>query len=178
MKQQELTIEKIYKANKSVIYYSILNNIKNVEVVEELTNEVFLKFNKVLSESGFDDSKAKPLTYLYHIKKSVVVDYYRKKKLETNSIDSILVDGVNEPSSQPLNEYDSNNLKSKIESAIDELKPNYKSVAQLYFIDEYKYDEICEELNLPLNTVKNIIFRCRETLQAKLKSIKEEYCKY
>ena len=48
MKQQELTIEKIYKANKSVIYYSILNNIKNVEVVEELTNEVFLKFNKVL----------------------------------------------------------------------------------------------------------------------------------
>lgn len=177
MKQQELTIEKIYKANKSVIYYSILNNIKNVEVVEELTNEVFLKFNKVLSESGFDDSKAKPLTYLYHIKKSVVVDYYRKKKLETNSIDSILVDGVNEPSSQPLNEYDSNNLKSKIESAIDGLKPNYKSVAQLYFIDEYKYDEICEELNLPLNTVKNIIFRCRETLQAKLKSVKEEYCK-
>ena len=85
MKQQELTIEKIYKANKNVIYYSILNNIKNVEVVEELTNEVFLKFNKVLSESGFDDSKAKPLTYLYHIKKSVIVDYYRKKKLETNS---------------------------------------------------------------------------------------------
>lgn len=175
--KQALSIENIYKKNYNVIYYSILNNIKNVEVVEELTNEVFIKFNKILSESKFDDTIAKPLTYLYHIKQSVIVDYYRKKKLETNSIDSLLVDGVNEPSSQPLNEYDSNNLKSKIESAINGLKPNYAIIARLFFVKEYSYNEISEELNIPLNTVKTMVFRCREMLQDKLKSVKKEYCK-
>ena len=174
--KQALSIENIYKKNYNVIYYSILNNIKNVEIVEELTNEVFIKFNKILSESKFDGTIAKPLTYLYHIKQSVIVDYYRKKKLETNSIDSLLFDGVNEPSSQPLNEYDSNNLKSKIESAINGLKPNYTITAQLFFVKEYSYSEISEELNIPLNTVKTMVFRCREMLQDKLKSVKKEYC--
>ena len=40
--KQALSIENIYKKNYNVIYYSILNNIKNVEIVEELTNEVFI----------------------------------------------------------------------------------------------------------------------------------------
>jgi len=169
--KNNLSIEKLYKDYKNVIYYSILYNIKDKELAEEITNEVFIRFNSMIN--SFDESVAKPLTYLYHIKKNLIIDHYRKKQLETNSIDSTLVDGVNEPYTQPINSYDSNNLKSKIESAINDLKPNYKIIAQLYFIQEYSHSEISEELCLPINTVKTMIFRTREMLQEKLQEVKK-----
>jgi len=45
-----------------------------------------------------------------------------------------------------------------------------QKIAKLYFTNEYKYQEICEELELPLGTVKGMIFRVREVLQEKVKS--------
>lgn len=47
---------------------------------------------------------------------------------------------------------------------VDKLKPRYKKLIQLRYFDEYSYEEICDELDLPLGTVKAQLFRAREFL--------------
>lgn len=47
---------------------------------------------------------------------------------------------------------------------VEKLKPRYKKLVQLRYFEEYSYEEICQELELPIGTVKAQLFRAREFL--------------
>ena len=44
------------------------------------------------------------------------------------------------------------------------LKGRYRRLIELRYFDELSYEEISEELNIPLGTVKAQLFRARELL--------------
>jgi len=47
---------------------------------------------------------------------------------------------------------------------VDQLKPKYKQLVELRYFEEMSYEEIADELNLPLGTVKAQLFRARELM--------------
>ena len=47
---------------------------------------------------------------------------------------------------------------------VEHLKPRYKSLIVLRYFREFSYDEIAEETQLPIGTVKAQLFRAREQL--------------
>ncbi len=49
---------------------------------------------------------------------------------------------------------------------VDQLKPRYKNLVVLRYFREYSYEEIAEETDLPIGTVKAQLFRAREQLYA------------
>lgn len=159
-------------------YYKLVNNliyrmIYNKEDVEDLTQEAFIKaFNSL---EKFDHQFAFS-TWLYKIASNNCIDYLRKKKLHTISIDKE-IDSEDEDLrfEIPDNEYkpDRNILETEkkkiIEDAIASLPEKYKTVILLRHKDEMEYDEIAKKLNIPLGTVKAHIFRGRELLNKYLK---------
>jgi len=44
------------------------------------------------------------------------------------------------------------------------LKPRYRELIELRYFKEYAYEEIAQQMNLPLGTVKAQLFRARELL--------------
>jgi RNA polymerase sigma-70 factor (ECF subfamily) len=57
---------------------------------------------------------------------------------------------------------------------VQRLKPHYKKLIEMRYFKEYSYDEIAQELNLPIGTVKAQLFRSREFLFNILKNSKEK----
>ena len=53
---------------------------------------------------------------------------------------------------------------------VQKLKPRYRTLIELRYFKEYSYEEISEELGLPLGTVKAQLFRARELLYNTLKN--------
>ena len=53
---------------------------------------------------------------------------------------------------------------------VERLKPRYKKLVELRYFQERSYEEIAEELNLPLGTVKAQLFRAREFLYQIMKN--------
>ena len=51
-----------------------------------------------------------------------------------------------------------------MKEVVDKLKPRYKKLVELRYYQELSYEEIAEELDLPLGTVKAQLFRAREFL--------------
>ena len=51
-----------------------------------------------------------------------------------------------------------------IQDIVSKLKPRYRKLVELRYFKEYSYEEIADELNLPLGTVKAQLFRARELL--------------
>lgn len=67
----------------------------------------------------------------------------------------------------PDGAYAMNEINKAIADLNDELKVPFSM-----FVTGYKYNEIAEELNLPLGTIKSRIFFARKTLQLKLKDFR------
>lgn len=61
----------------------------------------------------------------------------------------------------------------KIKSAIQRLPENLRSVFVLYEIEGFKYKEISNVLDMPINSVKVYILRARKKLQEELKDYAE-----
>ena len=54
--------------------------------------------------------------------------------------------------------------KKMMRELVSKLKPRYRKLIELRYFNEYSYEEISEELELPIGTVKAQLFRARELL--------------
>ena len=151
------------------IYFMMLKMVKNGDDADDLTIEAFGKaFNRLhqyVPKYAFS-------TWLYRIATNNCIDFIRKKKMVTLSIDKTMDDGEGgsmgfEIKSENLNPEEKFVRKQKIRimrEIVDQLKPRYRELVVLRYFRELSYDEIAEETDLPLGTVKAQLFRAREQL--------------
>lgn len=159
-------------------YYNLVHNliyrmIYNKEDVEDLAQEAFIKaFNSL---DKFDRQFAFS-TWLYKIASNNCIDYLRKKKLNTISIDKEIDSEdddlrfeIPDVEFKPDRSIIEEERKALLEEAIASLPGKYRTVILMRHRDEKEYEEISKELKLPLGTVKAHIFRGRELLNKYLK---------
>jgi len=65
-------------------------------------------------------------------------------------------------------EMDREELSAKIMKSFRGLKPKYRKIAVLFFMNQKSYKEIAEILDVPMGTVFGMISRCRKMLQTSL----------
>jgi RNA polymerase sigma factor (sigma-70 family) len=143
------------------------------EQVEDLTQEVFIK--AFASLKSFDSTFAFS-TWLYKIATNSSIDYLRKKKLATFSIDKpIAMEESSASYELPDSRYepDKHIIQKQraaiLQEAIEKLPDKYRRVITLRHSEERDYSEIAKMLKLPIGTVKAHIFRARELLNKYLR---------
>lgn len=166
-KGDQRAFAKLMDKYQKPLYYHVLKMVKNHEQVEDLVQEAFMKaFNNL---DSYNTNYAFS-TWLYRITTNHTIDYLRKKKLKTTSIDEPVKtkDGEMEIQISDKAETDRNIIKKErrliIHEAIKNLPEKYRKVIEMRHLDELSYQEISEQLDLPLGTVKAHIFRAREML--------------
>jgi len=171
--------EDLMKKYRKSVYYMLLKMVYNPDDAEDLTQEAFAKAFTSLHKF---DSKFAFSTWLFRIATNNCIDFIRKKKLLTYSIDQ----PVDEDSDRPFfidirdknynpNEEMIHSQRSQIiHEAVEKLPQRYKILVQMRYFDEKAYEELAEELNLPLGTVKAQLHRARELLNELLASIEEQ----
>ena len=161
------------------IYNAIYRMIRDKEEVTDLTQEAFIK--AFTSLASFNEEYAFS-TWLFKIATNNSIDYIRKKKLQTFSIDKPIESKDSDYTFEiPDSTYEadsdliSNQRKKFLDDAISSLPPRYRQVIILRHVEEKEYQEIAELLKLPLGTVKAHIFRARELLYKKLRDKMRNY---
>lgn len=152
------------------IYYMLLKMVNNRDDADDLTVEAFGKAFKRLHQYTPDYAFS---TWLFKIASNNCIDHIRKKKKNLYSIDN---EQENEEGDQIAIDIKAGNLdpeekvmkKQKVDrmrEVVEQLKPKYRELVKLRYFEEYSYDEIAEEMELPLGTVKAQLYRAREFLQ-------------
>ncbi|MFT4525462.1 MAG: RNA polymerase sigma factor (sigma-70 family) [Granulosicoccus sp.] len=161
------------------IYFMLLKMVNNKDDADDLTIEAFGKaFNKL---HQYTPNYAFS-TWLFKIASNNCIDFIRKKKKLTYSLDKGIEggDGGEIMLQVPSNTLDpeENFIKEQKEilmrSVVEKLKPRYRTLVELRYFKEFSYEEIAKELDLPLGTVKAQLFRAREFLYNILKNSKEK----
>jgi RNA polymerase sigma-70 factor (ECF subfamily) len=151
------------------IFFMMLKMVKNNDDADDLTIEAFGKaFNRL---HQYTPNYAFS-TWLFRIATNNCIDFIRKKKMVTFSIDKEFGDeeggGMTfEIRDGRLNPEERFIRKQKIRimrEIVEHLKPRYKNLIVLRYFRELSYDEIAEETELPIGTVKAQLFRAREQL--------------
>jgi len=169
----------LMKNYRDSLYFMLLKMTNNPHDAEDLTIEAFGKAFKKLHQYTPDYAFS---TWLFKIASNNCIDFIRKKKKYTFSIDQNFDDETgtelaNKIPSQTLDPEEELVKKQKIKlmrEVVEKLKPHYRTLIELRYFKEFSYDEIARELNLPLGTVKAQLFRAREFLFQILKNSKEK----
>lgn len=175
----EQSYKRLVNKYERALYYHILKMVKDKEQVEDLVQEAFVKAFDNLESYNTNYAFS---TWLYRIATNHTIDYLRKKKLQTLSIDKPRRTKSGEMEMQ-LEDHSAQTDRSIIrkqrqnivQDAIDELPAKYRKVIRLRHMEEKSYQEISEELGKPLGTVKAHIFRAREMLYKSLKDKRGQF---
>ena len=165
---------KLMNKYHDAIYYMLLKMVNNREDAEDLTIETFSKaFNKL---NSYTPTYAFS-TWLFKIASNHSIDFLRKKKLNTLSIDQE-VDGPSKETvgDKILSDYitpEEDIIKKQrinsIHKIVESINPKYAKLISLRFFDELSYEEIAKELDIPLGTVKVQLHRAKALLSNVMK---------
>ena len=159
----------------STTHHIVFKIVRDKETANDLVQETFMKAFASLASYR---SEYRFSTWLYKIAANCSIDHLRKKRVNALSLDRHLEteDGememeVADYSYHPGIDLERKEQRFSIEEAIKSLPDNYREVILLRHRDDKSYEEIAELLSIPVGTVKARIFRARELLKKKLKSI-------
>ncbi len=179
LKGDQNAFAKLRHKYHDAIFNLIYRMIREKDEVEDLTQEAFIK--AFASLSTFNDEYAFS-TWLYKIATNNCIDYIRRKKLQTFSIDKPIESKESDfkfelpdTSFEPDQELITSQRKKLLEDAINSLPPKYRQVIVMRHQEELEYQEIARILKLPLGTVKAHIFRAREILYKYLRDKLRNY---
>jgi RNA polymerase sigma factor (sigma-70 family) len=157
------------------VYYMLLKMVNNKDDAEDLTVEAFGKAFKRLSQYTPNFAFS---TWLFRIATNNCIDFIRRKRKNTFSIDQPMEDDeggemVMDLKSDTLDPEQHIMKKQKIimlRELVDKMKPRYRTLIEMRYFQELSYEEIADQLELPLGTVKAQLFRAREFLYNVLKN--------
>lgn len=166
--------EELFKRYRDAIYFMLLKMVNNKIDAEDLTYEAFGKAFRNLRQYS---PRFAFSTWLFKISSNNCIDFLRKKRNNTVSLDGKDVDESEKtvlmtlPADvlNPEQEFIKAQKATLMRKEVSKLKERYRRLIELRYFKEYSYEEIANELDLPLGTVKAQLFRARELLYKLLK---------
>ena len=159
----------LMKLYRDPIYFMLYEKVGDQEIAKDLTIEALGKAFKKLHmyTPNFTFS-----TWLYTVAKNNCIDYLRKNKLTTVSIDKIIEDSKERKNNFNIASSDPDPEKIMIKKQrvailrqiVNQLKEKQRELVKLRYFKEMSYEEIAETLDIPLGTVKAQLHRSREKL--------------
>lgn len=151
------------------IYFMMLKMVRTEDDAEDLTIEAFGKaFNRLHQYSpSFAFS-----TWLFKIASNNAIDHIRKKRIQVTSIDSGYTNDDGDSISIDVKSLEKDPEEARIHDEkvnvmrdlVKKLKPRYRDLIEKRYFEELSYEEIAEQMSLPLGTVKAQLFRARTFL--------------
>lgn len=163
---------------KRPVYHMILKMVRNVDDAEDLTIESFAKAFKSLAKFKKDFTFS---TWLFRIATNNSIDFIRRKKLNTLSIENTYTDDDGQSVSIDVEDLNLNPQDIAIKSQKEEimqvfvnmLPGKYQKLVRLRYFNELSYEEIAKEIEAPLGTVKAQLHRARELMYDLVKNKKD-----
>ena len=153
----------MYHHYSDAIYGIIHRILRRQEESEEVLQSVFLKiWNNI---DSYNESKATLFTWMAQIARNSAIDMKRLKSFEmmsnTTSFDNTEYGMASESSEKNVD----------IKALIKNMPEKYKILLDKMFLEGYTQQEISDELEIPLGTVKT---RLRDAIQTLRETLKDE----
>jgi RNA polymerase sigma factor (sigma-70 family) len=166
---------KLLQRYKRPVYHMVLKMVRNIDDADDLTIEAFAKAFRSLHRFKKDYTFS---TWLFRIATNNTIDYIRKKRLNTLSIENTYTDDDGQSVSIDVEDENNDPQEETIRAQkaeilllfVDKLPAKYQKLVRLRYYEELSYEEIAERIEAPLGTVKAQLHRARELMYEMVKN--------
>ena len=165
----EKAYAELFKKYRDSVFFMVLKMVNNHADAEDL---MFEAFEKAFDRLNYYSPQFAFSTWLFKIASNNTIDFIRKKKALTVSLDiefshsddwsyiNSIAAGIRTPEEEVIRQQRATFMREKVAL----LKDRYRRLIELHYFDELSYEEIAKSLSIPLGTVKAQLFRARELL--------------
>ena len=163
-KRDENAFEQVFKTHFKSLHSYACTILKDEAYSEEIVQQVFFKLWERADRIDISGSVA---AYLYRAVHNESLNYLKHQKVKSTHQMHVAysMKNVVESASKTLQAKE---LEKKIQTALNELPEQCRTVFQMSRFDEMKYREIADKLNISVKTVENQIGKALKTLRVKL----------
>ena len=162
------TFAELVERYERLVFSFLLTRLNDLQEVEDIVQETFVKAFRHLASF---DCERRFAAWLLTIARNLLIDSRRKagrSVASTNLVNEVmLTDSAREAGSQPSEIVVRRERFRSIVVMIQELPEELRTPFLMRVINELPYQEIAEILDVPLQTVKNRIFKARGILREK-----------
>ena len=161
--------ETLLRGHRQSVYHITLRMVRDPDDADDLTMEAFAKAFGHLSRYRPQFAFS---TWLFRIATNCCIDFVRRKKLNTQSLntavklgngESILLD-VCDHAPNPQEAFIRQQRMEVVQHMVTQLPDKYARLVRLRYFEELSYAEMATKLQTPLGTVKAQLFRARDLL--------------
>jgi len=154
--------------------------IKDYHEIQDITQEVFIKVYKALPKFRGDSAF---YTWIYRIAINTAKNHLvaKGRRIQNSDIEPSEAESYSGGYEQqnfdtPDAEFERQEIEKVVHDSINELPEDLKKAIILREVEGLSYEEIAEQMNCPIGTVRSRIFRARDAVDTALKPLlKEEY---
>ncbi|MBN2071464.1 MAG: sigma-70 family RNA polymerase sigma factor [Candidatus Krumholzibacteriota bacterium] len=170
LKGDEKAFEELLTKYRNPVYSICFRMVKNHSDAEDLAQDVFIRTFNVLDRYN----PSYPFSsWLYRITSNLCIDFIRRRKSGVYSLDEPVSGSDGEMSRQlpaetvnPDRELENREMMEVLNQAIAELPDHYRIIVILRHQEQLSYEEISDNLGIPLGTVKARIHRARNLIKS------------
>lgn len=166
-KGNEKAFSMLLNRYRDSIYFMLVKMVNNASDAEDLTIEAFGKAFRSIDTFTPDFAFS---TWLFRIASNNCIDFIRKKQLTPAPLDQIqdnlddLTVNIQSDLPDPEEALINDQKIAVLRSIVNQLEPRYRTLIELRYYKEYSYEEIADELKLPIGTVKAQLYRAKNLL--------------
>lgn len=149
--------EQIVRTYADMVYRIAYRYVKNSIDTDDVFSEVFLAYFK--KERTFESEEHRKAWLI-----RVTINCAKDLLAQRAQVQQLCEETVSDQTVRDTDTY------MDLRKAIEQLRPEYREVIKLYYLDDLSVKEITQILNKNENTIKTQLFRAREILKSALEA--------
>ena len=155
----------IHKYYKEIFVYTY-KQLFDQQLSMDLTQEIFIRTLQTIAL--FDENKASFRTWLYRIASNHCTDYFRSKAFQTakhiDIVERVEVSGEDAVLKEILHKQQLHDIQQAL-ATVDDLE---RQIVLGKLVDNLKFQQLADDLHVPLSTVKTKYYKGLKQLKQKL----------
>lgn len=147
--------ERLYSATSAKLFGVCLRFLNNRAEAEDALQDAFVKIWR--NADRYRANGLSPMTWLITVTRNLCIDRLRARKARLGDMDEVaeMADSAPGPEAQAIAASD----RARIVHCMDGLDPDKALAVRRAYLEGHTYQDLSEELNVPLNTIRTWLRR-------------------
>lgn len=147
----------LYDLHINILFNYGLKLTIDKELLKDCIHDIFVKLYTKKDELGTIDNLR---SYLFISLKNKLCDELRRRMyMSDTAVEEVSISTPTDVEDDYMEEEQRKNEFSLVRRLLDQLSPRQREALTLYYIEEKKYEDICEIMNMNYQSVRNLMHR-------------------